>query len=55
VAQLHDDDDDDDEKEGEGFDYVRQNFPLICEPKIKEGIFVGSQVKQLFQDSRILR
>jgi len=32
-------------KEGEGFDYVRQNFPRTSESKIKEGIFVGTQVK----------
>jgi hypothetical protein len=37
-------------KGGEGFDYLRQTFPQISEAKIKEGIFVGPQVKQLFQD-----
>jgi hypothetical protein len=37
-------------KEGEGFMYLRQKFPLISEAKIKEGIFIGYQVKQLFQD-----
>jgi hypothetical protein len=36
-------------KEGEGFGYLRQKFPLKSETKIKEGIFVGPQVKQLFQ------
>ena len=34
-------------KEGEGFDYLRQIFPHISKAKIKEGNFVGSQVKQL--------
>jgi len=37
-------------KVGEGFDYLRQTFPNMSEAKIKEGIFVGPQVKQLFQD-----
>ena len=37
-------------KEGEVFDYLRQKFPIKGEVKIKEGIFVGPQVKQLFQD-----
>jgi len=37
-------------KAGEGFDYLRQKFPWISEPKINNGIFVGLQVKQLFQD-----
>jgi hypothetical protein len=36
-------------KAGEGFDYLRQTFPRKSEAKIKEGIFVGPQVKQLFQ------
>ena len=36
-------------KEGEVFEYLRQKFPRISETKIKEGIFVGPQVKQLFQ------
>jgi len=37
-------------KEGEGFDCLRQKFPCICEVKIKESIFIGPQVKRLFQD-----
>ena len=37
-------------KGGEGFDYFKQTFPRIIEAKKKEGIFVGPQVKQLFQD-----
>jgi hypothetical protein len=36
-------------KESEGFDYLRQKFPCIWEVKIKESIFVGPQVKRLFQ------
>jgi len=37
-------------KKGEGFDYLRLKFPRISEAKINDGIFVGPQVKQLFQD-----
>jgi hypothetical protein len=34
---------------GKGFDYVRQTFPCKNYAKIKEGIFVGRQIKQLFK------
>jgi len=37
-------------KEGERFELLRQTFPRIIEVKIREDIFVGPQVKQLFQD-----
>jgi hypothetical protein len=37
-------------EEGEGFEHLRQTFPRIIEAKINEDIFVGPQVKQLFQD-----
>jgi hypothetical protein len=37
-------------KESEGFAYWRQKFPKICEAKMKEGIFVGPQITQLFED-----
>jgi hypothetical protein len=30
--------------------YLRQNFPTISEAKMKEGIFIGSQMKQPFKD-----
>jgi len=34
---------------GKGFDYLRQTFQCINEVKIKEGIFVGPQIKELFK------
>jgi len=37
-------------KAGEGFDYLRQTCPRKSEAKINEGIYIGPQVKQLFQD-----
>jgi len=33
------------DKERGEFDYLRQIFPKISEAKMKEGIFVGSQVQ----------
>jgi hypothetical protein len=38
------------DKESEGFAYLRQIFPKINEAKKKEGIFLGPQIKQLFED-----
>jgi hypothetical protein len=37
--------------EGEGFAYLKQNFPQVSDAKIKEGIFVGPQIRALFGDS----
>jgi len=34
---------------GKGFDYLRQTFLCINEAMIKEGIFVGPPIKQLFK------
>jgi hypothetical protein len=38
------------DKESEGFTYLREKLPKISEAKIKEGIFVGPEIKQLFED-----
>ena len=38
-------------KTGHGFEYLRNNFPNVSEAKIKEGVFVGPQIKELMQDS----
>jgi len=32
-------------REGEGFRYLRQMFPRISDANIKEGIFVGPQIR----------
>ena len=37
-------------KESKGFAYLRQQFSKISEAKMKEGIFIGSQIKHLFKD-----
>jgi len=34
-----------------GFHYVRNTFPDVSDAKIKEGIFIGPQIRQLMQDS----
>jgi hypothetical protein len=38
------------DKESKGFAYLRQKFSKISEAKMKEGIFIGSQIKQLFEE-----
>ncbi|GBL74574.1 hypothetical protein AVEN_235486-1 [Araneus ventricosus] len=35
---------------GSGFQYLRLKFPKVSEAKIKEGIFVGPQIRQLMKD-----
>ena len=37
-------------QEGEAFKYLRENFPILRDAKIKEGIFVGRQIHQLVKD-----
>jgi hypothetical protein len=39
--------------ESEGFAYLRQTFSKVSEAKIKEGVFVGPQITQLFEDRDI--
>lgn len=38
------------DKNGEGFEYIRQKFPKISDAKIKEGIFVGPDIRKLMKD-----
>jgi len=35
---------------GRGFEYVRNRFPNVSDAKIKEGIFIGPQIRELMQD-----
>ena len=39
------------DKEAEGFAYLRAKFPSISDSKIKEGIFIGPQIRQLLKDN----
>ena len=36
--------------ESEGSGYLRQKFPKISSAKKKERIFIGPQIRQLFED-----
>ena len=37
-------------KEGEGFQYIKSKFPKISDAKIKEGVFIGAQIRELIKD-----
>jgi hypothetical protein len=37
-------------EEREEFSYLRKKIPKISEAEMKDGIFVGPQIKQLFED-----
>lgn len=37
-------------KEGEGFKYLREIFPQLSDAKLKEGIFVGPEIRKLLND-----
>ena len=39
-------------KSGDGFQYLQNKFPRISDAKIKEGIFVGPQIRELFNDEQ---
>jgi len=39
-------------KIGCGFEYLRNKFPNVSDTKIKEGIFIGSQIRELMQDKQ---
>ncbi|GBL93173.1 hypothetical protein AVEN_42633-1 [Araneus ventricosus] len=40
---------------GDGFNFLKTKFPRLSEAKIKEGIFVGPQIRQLFKDSTFMK
>jgi hypothetical protein len=39
------------DKQGSGFQYLKQNFPHVSDAKIKEGIFVGTQIRELMNSN----
>jgi len=39
-------------KTGRGFQYVRNKFPNVSDAKMKEGIFIGPQIRELMQDNQ---
>jgi hypothetical protein len=40
------------DKNGAGFMYLKHKFPKLRDAKIKEGIFVGPQVRELIKDEQ---
>ena len=40
------------DKTGCGFEYVRNKFPNVSDAKIKGGIFIGPQIRELMQDQQ---
>ena len=38
------------DKEGNCFKYLRDKFPKLSDAKVREGIFVGPQIRKLFKD-----
>jgi hypothetical protein len=36
--------------DGQGFLYLQRKFPRISDAKIKEGIFIGPQIRELMKD-----
>jgi len=40
------------DKTGRGLKYVRNKFPNVNDAKIKEGIFIGPQIRKLMQDKQ---
>jgi len=42
------------DKTGRGFQYVRNKFPNVNDAKIKEGIFIGPQIRELMKDRQFI-
>ena len=40
------------DKTGCGFKYVRNKFPNVSDAKIKDGIFIGPQIREMMQDKQ---
>ena len=40
------------DKTGRGLEYVRNKFPNVNDAKIKEGIFIEPQIRELMQDNQ---
>jgi len=40
------------DKTGRGLEYVRNKLPNVSDTKIKEGIFIGSKIRELIQDKQ---
>jgi len=40
------------DKTGRGFQYLRNKFPKVSDAKMKEGIFISHQIRELMQDKQ---
>ena len=40
------------DKTGPGLEYLRNKFPNVIEAKIREGIFIGQQIRELKQEKQ---
>ena len=40
------------DKTGPGFEYVRNKFPNVSDAKIKDGVFIGPQIREIIQDKQ---
>ena len=40
------------DKTGRGFEYARNKFPNVSDAKIKEGIFIGPQIREMMRDEQ---
>ena len=40
------------DKTGRVFQYVKNKFPNVTEAKIKEGVFIGPQIREMMQDKQ---
>ena len=38
------------DRNGEGYNFLTRKFPRISDAKIKDGIFVGPQIRELLND-----
>jgi hypothetical protein len=41
------------DKTGRGFEYVRNKFPNASDAKIKAGMSIGPQIRELMQDKQL--
>jgi len=40
------------DKTGSGFQYMRNKFTNVSDAEVKEGLFIGPQIRELIQDKQ---
>lgn len=43
------------DRDGQAFKYLRDKFPRMSDAKVKEGVFVGPQIRDIFRDEQFDR